>query len=361
MKMNNYQFFYRKKLIIRIIYYSFYYNYGIYYLTNAGMLTRYLIRNNHSLARNYHRPKIRPKIRPKNRLKNRSKIKSLVPYKNKTAIYSPPIFPPLTLQNQSFVIDPSLKAKLLNKYNYRFSYFEKLDNTLSSTINKTTNFLRGFSFYSTKYLGLFTNKVNESLIAIKKFNQEKLPTKIIKPSFRPFIHANVVFLKNVAIVINKAFDGGVKIVIFFAKNIGKAVAEAIIWTIDYMSLKSKYSYVPKTAKSIKHFITVTVDESFIIIEALDVTLTSIFGSLTDTTLQTIEHVFGEDVKGITEELSLFAKESFEFYKKVKLLKMKNILQKSTKEGTKETIKIVYKSINNKKKRENNDKNEDRDE
>jgi len=188
-----------------------------------------------------------------------------------------------------------------------------------------------------------------NIIKAKEFNQYILPARIFRAPIAPVVHRSVVRMKNVAILMNKLFDGSVKIVVLIGKEVGKFVGITIVLgfkTARYVAT-NKYSirdFGPATQDSIEYFFKCTVSEGFEIIEAIDYSLTSLFGASTDYVLQTVEHCFGENVKDISKELSTMSQEMFDFYKKVKLFKIKSLKTKVVKSSIKETFNTILNEI-----------------
>jgi len=227
---------------------------------------------------------------------------------------------------------------------YRFKFIGRFDKYLSTSIGVGTNILRGFSLASVNTIELFTDKVDSGLIKIKEYNIRKLPAKVLNPKIRPFVHKSVVVVKHISININKTFDSLVKALIYCVKSVARVVGNIFIWILDYINNKSKYSYFPRTIDSTKKFIDISVDEGFVIIEEIDESITKLFDSFTDTTLETVEHVFGEDVRDLTEEISVISRETLEFYKRIKLLKVakyKQLLKESLQDGAVKEIREIY--------------------
>ena len=188
--------------------------------------------------------------------------------------------------------------------------YEKVSATdliISSGIYNITNGLRLMSCLTVKGIKLGTDFTVSNIIKAKDFNQKILPAQIFKAPIAPIVHKSVIKMKNLAIFMNKLFDGSVKVIVLIGKEVGKFIGITIV--ISFKTLRyiatNKYSmrdFLPTTQDSIEYFFKCTVSEGFEIIEAIDYSLTSLFGASTDYVLQTIEHCFGENVKDIIDTL-----------------------------------------------------------
>jgi hypothetical protein len=227
---------------------------------------------------------------------------------------------------------------------YRFKMLSYIDILLSKGILGTTNLLRGFNYTSILLVDKYTGKYVKGCNRLKVYNKNRLPAKITNPYIRSFIHRNVIFLRDVSILLNKTFDGIVTIPIFIIRGLGKIIGKSLIWLLESIEKRLQYSYLPKTSQSFKYFIITTTDESLLIVEALDDSLTRIFGSTTSLILDIMNHVFGEDIKDISSDIMILSNETFKFYKNVKLLKFRLLIRSGTKEGLIESMKTISKII-----------------
>jgi len=223
------------------------------------------------------------------------------------------------------------------------------DAKVSGAIFSFTNSLRRFSFNSVNWINKGTNFTVGKLIKAKEFNQRVLPAELFPWPISPLVHTSVIKLKNGAIFLNKAFDKVLHVVIWIGKEFGKLLGKGAVVAFKtgrYLAT-NKYGakdFMPRTQDSVEYFFKASVDEGFVILEAFDDSLTRTFGASTDMVLQTIEHCFGENVKDISAELSVMSKETFEFYKKVKLFKLRNIKVQAAQEGTKEVFNVIVKEL-----------------
>lgn len=230
-----------------------------------------------------------------------------------------------------------------------YSQITKTDRIASSKIYIGTNALRLLSFHSVNGIKYGTDFIVSNIIRAKEFNQRVLPARLLIVPFSNVVHKSVVVLKDCAILINKTFDSFLRAIVYIGKEVGKLAGVGIIicFKMARYIITDKYSlkdFLPATQDSINYFCKCTISEGFLIIEALDYALTSVFGATTDYFLQTIEHCFGENVKDISVELSTMSKETFEFYKKVKLFKLRNLKTKVVRAAIKETRDTIIKEI-----------------
>lgn len=233
--------------------------------------------------------------------------------------------------------------------NLNYTMVSVPDKLVSSGIYTFTNGLRLMSCLTVKCIKLGTDFTVGNIIKAKEFNQQILPAKMFSAPIAPIVHKSVIKMKNMAVLMNRIFDGSIKIVVLVGKEVGKFVGITIVIgfkLIRYVAI-NKYTlrdFAPATQDSIEYFFKCTVSEGFEIIEAIDYSLTSLFGASTDYVLQTVEHCFGENVKDISKELSTMSQEMFDFYKKVKLFKIRSLKTKVVKSGIKETVNTILNEI-----------------
>lgn len=233
--------------------------------------------------------------------------------------------------------------------NLDYDKITRIDRLVSCGIYRFTNGLRLMSCLTVKGIKIGTDFTVGNIVKAKEFNQYILPAKIFRAPIAPIVHKSVVKMKDAAVLMNKLFDGSVKIVVLVGKEVGKFVGITIV--IGFKAARyiatSKYNmrdFGPATQDSIEYFFKCTVSEGFEIIEAIDYALTSLFGASTDYVLQTVEHCFGENVKDISKELSTMSQEMFDFYKKVKLFKIRSLKTKVVKSGIKETFNTILNEV-----------------
>ena len=233
--------------------------------------------------------------------------------------------------------------------NLDYTMVSATDRIVSSGIYKFTNGLRLMSLVTVKSIKFGTDFTVGKIIKAKEFNQRILPAKLFNAPISPIVHKSVVTTKDAAILMNKLFDGSVKIVVMIGKEVGKFVGITIVigFKMARYIATNKYNmrdFAPASQDSVEYFFKCTVSEGFEIIEAIDYALTSLFGASTDYVLQTVEHCFGENVKDISKELSTMSQEMFDFYKKVKLFKIRSLKTKVVKSGIRETFNTILDEI-----------------
>jgi len=269
------------------------------------------------------------KFRSKNKLKKYVKTKPLAKYK----------IP------KNKIVKKGNTHKLYKKY----KTVRTIDKNIGHSIFHVTQILRQFNSITSNLVKIFTKFTTKKMYNFRDFCYDVLPEDLANPKIKPIVHKSVILLKKSSIMINYTFDLGIKIFIWCGKKIGKGIGHILIKLIDFIENRYEEEILPNIKENTKHFFEVTVNEGFILIETIDESLTKFFSAFTDTILDIIEHCFGEKVKDLTEEISILSKESFEFYKRVKLLKYKNIIKRTVKESGKETFKVMIDNVDSKKK------------